>query len=320
MQDMMGGFFGLELPEYQNFPYQEAAGCAFVNSGRAALEVLLRNRQRPAQLWVPHFICDTILQAPARLEIPVRRYSCTEELAPILPALTEDDVVLLVNYFGLTGQQVASAAAGLPGRCIVDATTALYAPPLPGVPTFYSPRKFAGVADGGVAISPEPLKHLPTEQCLSSDTSMVLLQRLESGAAAALPASEQAEAALEFPPLLMSSLTRRLLSGIDFSKAATRRMENFHILHAALEHINRFPLPAAPRYAPMCYPLVCGIPGLRDELIDAGIALPVYWPEVIDRTDAHSTENNLVRRLLPLPIDQRYKKTDMERLIELILC
>ncbi|MBR1982529.1 MAG: hypothetical protein IKA23_07250 [Akkermansia sp.] len=320
MQDMMGGFFGLELPEFHNFPYQESAGCAFVNSGRAALEVLLLNRPRPARLWVPHYICDTVLQAPARLEIPVSRYSCTEALAPILPAVAQDEVVLLVNYFGLTEQQVAAAAASLPGQCIVDATTALYSPPIPGIPTFYSPRKFAGIADGGVAISPEPLKHLPAEQCLSSDTSIVLLQRLESGAAAALPASERAEAALNSPPLRMSTLTRSLLGSIDFSKAAARRMENFHILHAALGHLNRLPLPAGIRHAPMCYPLVCGIPNLRDELIDAGIALPVYWAEVIEHTDYCSVENRIARSILPLPIDQRYKKTDMERIIELILC
>ena len=96
-------------------------------------------------------------------------------------------------------------------------------------------------------------------------------------------------------------------------------MENYATLHAALEEINHLQLPEAPAYAPMCYPLVSGIPGLRDTLIDAGIALPLYWPEVIDTTEAGSTENRLARRLLPLPLDQRYTKTDMEQLIRLIL-
>jgi hypothetical protein len=41
--------------------------------------------------------------------------------------------------------------------------------------------------------------------------------------------------------------------------------------------------------------------------------------EVIAATDATATANRLARRLLPLPLDQRYSKTDMERLVRLIL-
>lgn len=317
MQDMMGGFFGLELPEYGNFPYPEGAGCAYLSSGRAAFECLLRNMPRPGCILVPQFICNTVLEAPARLDIPVKRYNCTEQLTPILPEVGENELVLLVNYFGLC--DMATAAAQVPGRCVVDATTALYSPPLQGVPTFYSPRKFCGVADGGVACAPFPLVHLPEEESRSAASSLYLLDRVECGAESALPASEAAEQALSAPPRRMSPLTRRLLHSIDFRAAATRRMENYATLHAALGEINHLQLPEAPAHAPMCYPLVSGIPGLRDTLIDAGIALPLYWPEVIDATDAGSTENRLARRLLPLPLDQRYTKTDMEQLIRLIL-
>lgn len=319
MPDMTGGFFGLELPDYGNFPYTEGPCCAYLNSGRAALECLLSHMPRPACLYVPRFICDTVLEAPARLGIPVRRYNCTPRLAPILPAMRGDELVLLVNYFGLTDEAVAAAAAQLPGRCLVDATTALYTPALPGVPTFYSPRKFCGVADGGVACAPFPLVQQPGADDQSSSRSLYLLQRVESGAEAALPASEAAEATLAAPPRRMSQLTRRLLRSIDFAAAAARRMENYATLHHALGDLNHLPLPEMPRHAPMCYPLVSGIPGLRDALIDAGVALPLYWPEVINATEAGAEENKLARRLLPLPLDQRYTKTDMQRLVKLIL-
>lgn len=317
MQDMMGGFFGLELPEYGNFPYAEGPDCAYVSSGRAAFECLLRNMPRPDCIRVPRFICNTVLEVPARLGIPVKRYHCTEQLTPILPEVGENELVLLVNYFGLSN--IADAAAQLPGRCVVDATTALYAPPLPGVPSFYSPRKFCGVADGGVACASFPLEYLPEEESRSAARSLYQLERLENGAEAALAASEAAEVSLSGPPRRMSPLTRLLLRSIDFSAAAARRLENYATLHAALGEINHLQLPDTPAHAPMCYPLVSGIPGLRDSLIEAGIALPLYWPEVIEETDAASAENRLARRLLPLPLDQRYTKTDMERLICLIL-
>lgn len=319
MHDMIGGFFGLELPVYDNFPYPESPCCAYVNSGRAAFECLLRNMPRPTRLWVPRFICDTVLQAPERLGIPVGQYSCTPELAPILPEVKEHELVLLVNYFGMTGRQVETAAKLLPGRCIVDATTALYTPPLPGVPSFYSPRKFCGVADGGIATAPWPLEQLPTESGTSAVHSLHLLQRIESGALAALPANEQAEAALCAPPQRMSALTRTLLRSIDFHAAAATRQKNYSMLHQALRRLNRLPLPDTPPTAPMCYPFVSGIPGLRDTLIDAGIALPLYWPEVLENTGADDIENRLTRQLLPLPLDQRYNEADMLRMIQLIL-
>ena len=315
----MGGFFGLELPEYGNFPYPEGPHCAWLSSGRAAFEWLLRHLPRPERLWMPRFICDTVLHAAERLNIPVSRYACTAQLRPVLPEVSPNDLVLLVNYFGLTGEAVEQAAAQLPGRCIVDATTALYCPPLPGIPTFYSPRKFCGVADGGVAHAPFPLHELPQETAVSSDTSLHLLERLEFGAEEALIACEQAEEALAAPPYRMSHLTRRLLRSIDFAAAATRRLQNYTTLHQALGCLNRLQLPDFPAYAPMCYPLVSGIPGLRDALIDAGIALPLFWPEVIDATHAEETENQLARQLLPLPLDQRYTSEDMQRLISLIL-
>lgn len=319
MQDMMGGFFGLELPDYGNFPYAEGPKCAYASSGRAAFEVLLQNMPRPGRLWVPRFICDTVLQAPERLGIPVQRYGITRQLTPELPELSVGDIVLLVNYFGLTDEAVATAAAKLPGRCMVDATTALYTPPLPGVPTFYSPRKFCGVANGGVATAPFLLEQLPAEETCSVANSLYLLDRLVHGAEHALPASEQAEQVLAAPPRRMSRLTRRLLRSIDFENAAARRLENYATLHRELGHINRLQLPATPHHAPMCYPLVCGIPGLRDALIDTGVALPLYWPEIIEATGHSSAENQLARTLLPLPLDQRYTKTDMEWLCRQIL-
>jgi hypothetical protein len=54
-------------------------------------------------------------------------------------------------------------------------------------------------------------------------------------------------------------------------------------------------------------------------LIDAGVRLPLYWPEVIDNTDAADTENRLARTLLPLPLDQRFTEQDMQNLPELVL-
>lgn len=317
--DMMGGAFGPELPEHCNFPHPESACCAWVNSGRGALECLLASMPRPHRVLVPRFVCDTVLEPLSRLGLEVVRYAVNEQLAPLPPQdAAAGDLLILVNYFGLTTDTVHAAALRHPGPVVVDATTALYTAPLPGIPSFYSPRKFGGLCDGGIACADFPLK-LPQQHDSSATRALGMLQRAEHGAEFAAKAMDAAEESLHGPAMRMSPLTRRLIDSIDWNTAARRRLENYSVLHAALAPINRLHLPAVPTAAPMCYPLVCGIPGLRDELVEAGIALPLYWPEVIAASEPEQAENRLARALLPLPLDQRYTPADMQRLLRLIL-
>ncbi len=323
--DMMGGFFGLELAEGRGCPHPEGEHCAWVSSGRAAFACLLQGHPQGRnirRMHLPHFTCDTVLEPLQRLGIEPRRYSCTNQLSPLLPDdIQGGDAVLLTNYFGLTGDAVAAAAAALQAQSIpvfADATTALFAEPLPGVPTFNSPRKFVGVAEGGTARAPYPLP-LPCGQDDSATRSRVLMERIARGAHAALPASEAAENDLHAEPRRMSTLTRALLGAIDYPAIAEARRRNYRHLHTALAELNHLHLPAEPPDAPMCYPLVSGIPGLRDALIDAGIALPLFWPEVLNTCEPGTTEHRLTRRLLPLPLDQRYGTADMTHLLQLIL-
>lgn len=324
MREMMGGFFGYEAPQENAgaFPLAEGPCCAFVHSGRAALELLLTNLpRRPRAVWVPRFVCDTLLQAPLRLGLPVHRYACDAQLRPLLPeALGEEDVLVLVNYFGMTAHRVAEAAQHHAGPVLVDATTALFAPLPPGADgIFYSFRKFLPVADGGAALARYPLTQRPAETDDSRTRLRYLHLRAEAGIRAAAPAAQAAEDSLAGPPRLLSPQTREMLRGIDTAAAAARRRANYCVLHAVLAPLNRLELPAEPPANPQCYPFVSAIPDLRDSLIDAGIALPLYWPEVVEATAAHETENRLARTLHPLPLDQRYGAAEMEHLLHLIL-
>lgn len=319
MNDMMGGIFGITPPDDSPYArFTESPRCAFVSSGRAALACLLANMPRPRRVWVPRMVCDTLLQPLHRAGLSVCRYGCNAQFTPLLPDdVASDDLLILVNYFGLTGKAVEEAAAAAPCSVAVDATTALYADT--ALPAFYSLRKFLPVPDGGVACAPFALHAQPAETDDSTARLRPMQLRAEQGAAAAYAAAEAAEATLNTPAKRLSPQTRQLLQNIDTAAAARRRCENYRTLHRALGDLNRLELPAEAPSAPLCYPLVSGIPDLRDSLIDAGIALPLYWPEVIAATHAADTENKLARTLLPLPLDQRYTASDMQRLIRLII-
>ena len=318
--DMIGGAFGSE-PESTgvNFPLSENSNCVWLNSGRAALEcILLSMPRRPKRAFVPRFTCDTVLQPFRRLGIPTLRYEIEEDDLLLLQKARlpgdagEDDLLLLTNYFGFIPTEALRAAAERhPGPSVVDAATALFAESIPELPTFYSLRKFAGVPDGGAATAPFPLR-LPREQDDSRHRLTALRRRDPDGAVASLPAFEEIEKELSLsPPLRMSPQTRGMIARIDWMRIAGKRRENYRHLHAKLRCINRLNLPPDPPSAPFCYPLLCGIPNLRDELIDAGLALPLYWSEVIEATDAADPANKLARTLLPIPLDQRYDAQDI---------
>ena len=314
----MGGAIPLQEPADNAvfpFPYPENAHTIWVNSGRAALQCLLQALpMRPARVWLPRYICNTLMQATERLQLPAKLYDIDARLYPVIPDdIGREDILVAVNYFGLTPHAVEYAAQAAPCPVIMDATTAFYSPPPAGVAAFYSPRKFTGLAEGGIATAPYELRLQLPQNPDSDYLSRVLLQNCNESNV------QQAEDALTSPPCRMGNTTRRLMQSTDWALAGRRRLQNYRTLHDALAEINRLTLPPNPAHAPMCYPLVSGIPELRDALIDQGVRLPLYWPEVIETTDALQTENRLARTLLPLPLDQRYGEDDMRKLIRMIL-
>ena len=314
--------------------FRETPFCGMFHSGRAAWECILLGevRRRESQglpplrrVLVPRFTCATVWEPLGRIGLPGVPYGVALSLEPLLPEdAGEDDVLLLTDYFGVSGEMVMRVASSFPGLVVVDATMALFSRyggmrlPAAKWASFYSLRKFAGVPDGGVAVASF---EIPLPEAVASSEHRVepLLRRRDGGAWAALAAGEAAEAELSAPASRMSRLTRRLVQQVDWESIDARRRENYAQLHAALGPINRLTLPETLPHGPFCYPLLSGIPGLRDDLIDRGVALPLLWPEVIENCPAESSENELARSLLPLPLDHRYSSKEMDWLIHLIL-
>ena len=78
----IGGFFGLELPEYGNFPQWHHGRSVAVNSGRRALEYILRRLGDVRRVHVPLYTCGTVLEPMERLHIPVIPYRIDGHLEP----------------------------------------------------------------------------------------------------------------------------------------------------------------------------------------------------------------------------------------------
>lgn len=307
--------FYFAMRSYTSHLHSETENCMRFISGRAALGCILEHMTSIHRALIPLFTCDTVLEPFTLRRIPVQHYRISEDFSPILPTdSTADDLLLLTNYFGFTGEQVERAAAAHPGPVIIDAATALYAPPPAGIPCFYSPRKFCHTPTGGLATAPFPLTKLPPRD--NTDWQQMMLAEANHCEQMQVIRLERA---LRHRTERLSLQRIEQWGAFDWDADAAIRCKNYSLLHKHLQSINRLQLPAAPLSAPMCYPLLSGIPNLRDDLADAGLHLPLFWPEVIRRTTATDWENYLARNLLPLPLGPNMTEADMWRILRLML-
>lgn len=57
---------------------------------------------------------------------------------------------------------------------------------------------------------------------------------------------------------------------------------------------------------------------IRKQLQAKKIFIPILWPAVFKLCDENELEYDMAKNILPLPVDQRYKKTDMDYIIKQI--
>jgi hypothetical protein len=233
--------------------------------------------------------------------------------------LRPGELLLYVNYFGIKSAYCRNLVRKYGRALLIDNSQAFFAAPLDCGATFYSPRKFFGVADGGylyaVGVLDESL-----ESDVSFDSARQLLGRLDRSAAEFFQDYRRSEQRLAGRPLrLMSTLTRAILSGVDYERARLVRERNFLFLHAVLQPMNHLPIDTAEARGPMVYPLLSDDSSLRQRLLARSIYVATYWPEVLESAEATVEEKRLAAQLIPLPIDQRYGIEQMQAVLDVVL-
>lgn len=317
----IGGYFELEIPII-NKDYTHSNGI-LLNSGRNALKyILISLGDNLKKVYLPYYTCEVVLEPIINLGIDYEFYPINERLEiENPPILREGDYIIVNNYFGIKDNYIKLVSESYKEKLIVDQAQAWFAPVIENIKSFYSPRKFFGIPDGGVAFGVND-NHL--RQSFVRDLSWTrfthLLKRHE------LPASEgyidfrkTAKKFSEEPIKYMSPLTDRILSSIDMQKIKERRQTNFKILDDALGKDNQLEIPATNLFeCAMVYPFHTNDDSLRKKLIDNKIYVATYWPNILSDCDKDSIEYSLASNLIPLPIDQRYGKDDMVRIINII--
>lgn len=269
------------------------------------------------KIWIPKFLCDSASSVCHRAGVAVQYYSVGADLRPVNVSLASDEWLYIVNYYGQLFNDGILMLKDKYDRIIVDNVQAYFQMPADGVDTLYSCRKFFGVPNGAILYTDKQLEEdLPQDE--SFERMRHLMGRFERTASEFYSEYLTREKAIEYEPIKrMSMLTENLLRGVDYESVKTRRTNNFGLLHNEFKSINRLKL-TVPEGAFM-YPLyIENGAELRKKLQAEKIYIPTLWPDVFDVCTEDEPEYDMAKNILPLPVDQRYGKIEIQYIIEKI--
>jgi len=336
-QAIIGGVFALEEPnaeilQSRKWPFQQPNVLHLAN-GRGAFW-LLANRLRPKIVWLPSYLCSSIIDGFLAAKVAVRFFPVGRDLRcesdSWLQHVEPGHMVLRIHYFGFPNLDPVFQEAIAQGACLVDdAAQALLSDGLGDGAEFvvFSPRKFVGVPDGGCLVmnhstlfNSSELPTAPEAWWQESLSAITLRQSFDRGDnnRSWFSRYQAAETLAPAKAYAMSEMTHRLLTrGIDFDAIATRRRDNFRALLEYLADVAIFhDLPDG--VVPLGFPIrVRQRDAIRQFLFERHIYPPVHWPlktNVCIVSDSFKASHRLANEIMTLPCDQRYDGGEMERM------
>lgn len=295
-----------------------------VDSGRSAIQFIIENYGFK-RIWLPVYNCPLVAQRIRQVsDIKICWYNINEDFLPIvnIESIEGGDCLLWVNYCGIMQSKKISEVLELqnqsPVKIIIDNIPAYFSEPRMSAINIYSCRKFIGVPDGGHIIGDQIVPTvLPTYSTAENYT--YLLKAIETGSNSAYDGYNESEKRFRESRIAygMPVLTNRILKSVDYKNIIAKRKENFLSLHALLGNSNRFDLDTSMN-TPSVYPYLCSDINLRHRLLDNKVYISRFWKHILTNELANEFEKDLAEYLIPLPIDQRYCKEDMEYIAKMV--
>ncbi len=317
----IGSFIELQLLKGLEF-YNQEKDIARLNTGRMGIWHAFRITGAK-RIWIPIYQCDSIRNTFREKGVEIRYYHQDRNFNPTDLYATDDDAVLLVNYYGIMSQERMRILAQSHKHVIIDNCQAFFCKPLENALNVYSCRKFVGVADGAYVIGKDAHLYVNEyEQCYSSDTAAFLLMRIEYGCEGkGYEARSINEHRIDSEDCMtMSKLTRTIMDGTNYDFIKEKRKQNFQIACQLFGDINKID----PNFfsdketIPMVYPLVVEDDELIKRLFAAKHFQGHWWSYICEEQPQDSLEHWISRYVIPITIDQRYGKEELEYINSII--
>lgn len=322
----IGSFIELQFAkgkEWHNEEKYSTMSVARLNSGRAAIFHALKCLQCDT-VYLPYYQCETVREFLAKKGVKIKYYRINNDFSPImLEEQNQNEAIVIVNYFGvMSNMRMRSLAAKLK-NVIIDNAQAFFCAPLENCMNVYSARKFVGAPDGAYVVGKDACKDLDGYgQCYSSDTALFLLQRIEYGCEGKTYQSRtKNEERIDTEDVMrMSHLTKAILDGAEYWEICEFRRRNFMLAHKLLGDINKLnPLIYyEDDTVPMVYPLLIEDDTLLSKLLRAKHFQGHWWNYLLKELSEDSFEYWLSKYMIPITIDQRYGKEELEWINKII--
>ncbi len=337
---IIGGMFGLpesvvpkESTDTSQWLFLKESNL-FLANARSGIKVLI-DLLEPGNVWMPSYLCPAMLDAVDQKKTTLRFYEVDYDLR--IPSIDwvekiqHNDIVVLVDFFGFPLDANISRLAKEQGAWVLeDACQALLSEHVGLHSDFvvFSPRKFIGVADGGVVASTcdvtlggIELNLPPARWWLKALEAAIGRREFDhlSGGRRWYDLFQETEQAAPCAEYAMSDLSRNLLHmGFDYSEIAERRRDNYALLAEELSALALMPvLPKG--VVPLGFPLIHPQRNyLRESLFRQGVYPPIHWPIRGLVPNEFIASHSLSEQIMTLPCDQRYSEGDMKRMARFI--
>jgi len=311
----IGGYFELELPHDEEY-HKNAIR---LNTGRNAFEYILKAKDYK-KVYLPYYTCDVMLEPIHKMKIDYAFYHIDQSFRPVFDFsnLKQNEVFVYNNYFGICDVQTREVASQCK-NLIIDNSQAFYSFALPGIDTFYSPRKFFGIPDGSYLYT-DKLINNQLERDISYQRFEHLLGRADRNAEEFYNIYKENDASLSNQPIkLMSNITQKMLSSIDYNTIAYNRKYHFNLFHSQLQSKNNLCIDIDLSTVPMTYPLLLSNgKQIKEKLIKNKVYVATYWPNIMNHLSQNCIESEFVDNLICIPINQRLTVDNIIYILELI--
>lgn len=335
MQKVIGGEFDLDITNMGQL--LSSKNTSLFSSGRAALYHILNNASKSNQystLLLPDYLCESVLESAQKTNLSIDFYKINEDFTINLDyletKLSDDSIVLLINYFGCIdiSQLIEDVRSINHNSCIIadnvqaffsmkEAADADY--------SFTSFRKVFAVPDGAL------VKSNHGKITTVNDENTFVGHKIAGGILKHYAAVNSIDDSLYLEYLnigekaidhnynaVASEFSQILFEKLDLNEIATRRKNNSSFLNTELLKLGINPIVInSQTQVPLFIPIrLKNRDSVRRQMFSQNIFCPVHWP--CPKGFALTRAEELSQNELSLIVDQRYDENDMKRIIDII--